>query len=176
MPSRFIADNDGKPLLSWRVHLLPYFGAQDLYQQFHLDEPWDSEHNKTLMEKIPDYFRDPRSQAPAGYTTYVAPFGGKEDSATIWDLEEGGFQNVTDGLSNTLLFMTVPDSAAVPWTKPDDIDLSKTDLPKLLAEFPAVFEAALADGSVQSISKFIDQDVLNAILTCAGGEVVNFPY
>jgi hypothetical protein len=176
MPPRYTADSDGKPLLSWRVHLLPYFGAQDLYQEFHLDEPWDSEHNKTLVEKIPDYFRDPRSQAPAGYTTYVAPFGGKEDSATIWDLEEGRFQNVTDGLSNTLLFMSVPDAAAVPWTKPDDLDLSKTDLPKLVAEFSTTFEAALADGSVRTFSKFVDQEILNAILTCAGGEVVDIGY
>jgi hypothetical protein len=30
---------DGKPLLSWRVALLPYLDQQALYEKFHLDEP-----------------------------------------------------------------------------------------------------------------------------------------
>ena len=32
----------GKPLLSWRVAILPYLEQQDLYNKFNLDEPWDS--------------------------------------------------------------------------------------------------------------------------------------
>ena len=32
-----IYDTEGKPLLSWRVQLLPYLGGQTLYDQFHLD-------------------------------------------------------------------------------------------------------------------------------------------
>lgn len=176
MPARFSTDDDDKPLLSWRVHMLPYYGEQQLYSEFHLDEPWDSEHNSKLIEKIPPYFRDPRSKAPAGHTTYVAPFGGEEETATIWDLEEGRFANVTDGLSNTILFISVPDSASVPWTKPDDIDISEVDLPKLLSEFRDVFEVAMADGSVRSVAKLIDEETLNALLSCAGGEAVDFPY
>src|SRR5260370_4929892 len=42
-------DKQGKPLLSWRVHLLPFIEQEDLYKEFHLDEPWDSEHNKQLI-------------------------------------------------------------------------------------------------------------------------------
>ena len=41
-----VRSNDGKPLLSWRVRLLPYLGHQALYNEFHRDEPWDSPHNK----------------------------------------------------------------------------------------------------------------------------------
>ena len=44
---------DGKPLLSWRVHILPYFEHNELYKQFRLNEPWDSPHNKTLIAKMP---------------------------------------------------------------------------------------------------------------------------
>ncbi len=51
-----------KPLLSWRVKILPYFGEQVLYDQFHLDEPWDSEHNKTLIPKMPAVFASPMKQ------------------------------------------------------------------------------------------------------------------
>src|SRR5262249_51180323 len=50
---------DGKPLLSWRVSLLPDLNEGDLYKQFHLAEPWDSPHNKTLLAKMPKVYRIP---------------------------------------------------------------------------------------------------------------------
>ena len=51
-----IRDKDGKPLLSWRVHILPYIEQENLYRQFKLDEPWDSEHNKKLVKSMPKVF------------------------------------------------------------------------------------------------------------------------
>ncbi len=38
-------DAQGQPHLSWRVYLLPYLDQGNLYERFHLDEPWDSPHN-----------------------------------------------------------------------------------------------------------------------------------
>ena len=68
-------DAEGKPLLSWRVHLLPYLDKQ-LYDQFHLDEPWDSEHNRTLIEKMPRVFRCPASKLGGqGRTSYLVAVG-----------------------------------------------------------------------------------------------------
>ena len=52
-PAQANYDQNGKPLLSWRVHILPYIDQQELYEQFRLDEPWNSSHNKKLIEKIP---------------------------------------------------------------------------------------------------------------------------
>src|SRR5689334_12922150 len=40
-----VTDKDGKPLLSWRVELLPYLEESALYKEFKRDQPWDSEHN-----------------------------------------------------------------------------------------------------------------------------------
>lgn len=37
-------DDDGNPLLSWRVAVLPFIEQQALYEKFRLDEPWNSEH------------------------------------------------------------------------------------------------------------------------------------
>ena len=45
-PPRAILDKNGKPLLSWRAQMLPNLEEIALYEQFHLDEPWDSQHNK----------------------------------------------------------------------------------------------------------------------------------
>ncbi|HEY7158442.1 MAG TPA: DUF1559 domain-containing protein, partial [Gemmataceae bacterium] len=52
-PPATIYDKDGKALLSWRVLLLPYLEQDDLFAQFHFDEPWDSKHNKPLLAKMP---------------------------------------------------------------------------------------------------------------------------
>ena len=51
-PPAYKADKDGKPLLSWRVLILPYLESNSLYEQFHLDEPWDSAH-KRLIAQMP---------------------------------------------------------------------------------------------------------------------------
>jgi hypothetical protein len=56
--------------LSWRVHLLQFLDPAevDLYEKFHLDEPWDSDHNKTLIAKMPNVFRSPAVTEP-GHTS-----------------------------------------------------------------------------------------------------------
>jgi hypothetical protein len=72
-PRRASFDAAGQPLLSWRVHLLPQLGQQTLYEQFHLDEPWDSEHNRTLIPKIPSIYRPPGMWLETGTTCYVVP-------------------------------------------------------------------------------------------------------
>ena len=56
-PPAAIYDANGKPLLSWRVLILPYLEQDSLYKQFHLAEPWDSPHNKrTLLAQVPPLF------------------------------------------------------------------------------------------------------------------------
>ena len=56
----------GKPLLSWRVRILPFLGQDALYRQFHLDEPWDSPHNRTLIDKMPAVYCLPISKSAGG--------------------------------------------------------------------------------------------------------------
>ena len=57
--------------LSWRVHILPYLNHNDLYQQFHMDEPWDSPHNKSLIDQMPAVFQSPASGGSSGKTSYL---------------------------------------------------------------------------------------------------------
>jgi RNA polymerase sigma factor (sigma-70 family) len=54
-----ITDKDGKPMLSWRVAILPYIEQDNLFKQFKLDEPWDSDHNKKLLALMPSTYRTP---------------------------------------------------------------------------------------------------------------------
>jgi len=74
LPAHANYSKDGKPLLSWRVHVLPYLDQVELYQKFHLNEPWDSKHNKQFISQIPEVFAVPGSAvAKQGRTGYVFP-------------------------------------------------------------------------------------------------------
>jgi hypothetical protein len=75
-PPQAIRSKEGKPLLSWRVALLPYLGENALYKEFRLNEPWDSAHNRPLVEKMPPSFASPHlgdALRAKGMTSYLAP-------------------------------------------------------------------------------------------------------
>lgn len=182
-PPQAIRGKDGKPLLSWRVAILPYLGQQPLYQQFHLDEPWDSEHNRPLVEKMPAVFASPNlgdALAAKGMTSYVVPLTRKpavavkpkadepapgaapaEVAETIFDHAEGSkISKITDGTSNTILVLEANPKSAVIWSKPDDLVIAeKSPLAALRGQPNAGFNAAFADGSVRFISESVDPKV-----------------
>jgi len=167
-PAQAIAQGDGNPLLSWRVAILPYLGEQALYDQFHLDEPWDSEHNIALLEQMPEFFRNPSNPSSAGMTTYLVPTG----KGVGLSSEGLKMQEITDGTANTLAVLDVDPQFGVPWTKPDDLDIRQNEvLDWLRAEGS---NAGFFDGSVRIIDLEIDTEVLEAMMTRAGGEVVSF--
>ena len=168
-PPRASKGKDGKPLLSWRVAMLPYLEQNALYQQFHLDEPWDSDHNIKLLDKMPATFKHPSYAGPEGHTVYLAPF--YED--TVWNLEKPRFVNITDGTSNTIALFEVDDAHAGPWTKPEDLDLNEMDLTECFRGVGS--NTGFFDGSVHYFPRSTDPAVLKAFVTSAGGEVVAYP-
>src|SRR4051812_8047194 len=48
----WISAPDGRPLLSWRVSMLPCLEEQALFTEFHLDEPWNSPANLPLLRRM----------------------------------------------------------------------------------------------------------------------------
>jgi hypothetical protein len=167
-----ITDKAGKPLLSWRVQILPYVEADELHKQFKLDEPWDSEHNKKLVAKMPKVFRSPRQAAALkDRTTYLAPLG----KGLMWDEPKGlKIGQIADGTSNTIALVEADDDRAVVWSKPEDITIDpKNPATGLLGHYGDGFQAAMADGSVRYFKKGIDPTNLWALFTRAGGEVVD---
>jgi hypothetical protein len=178
-PPRYNTDKDGKPLLSWRVHILPFIEQQRLYEQFRFDEPWDSEHNKQLIAQIPPVYRSPESAAAPGKTTYLT-IAAKDGIFQPPQANGNGervprttsFADVTDGTSNTAMVVEVKDEQAVIWTKPDDYEYPDQDPGKgLRVRERGMHLIGLADGSVQLLN-LAAQD-LKALFTRNGGEVVN---
>ncbi|MGA2258819.1 MAG: DUF1559 domain-containing protein [Thermoguttaceae bacterium] len=169
-PARANFDKQGKPLLSWRVHMLPYIEQDALYKQFHLDEPWDSDHNKKLIPLMPNLYANPSGVPRPGMANYLAVCG----KGLMFDGENGRkITEITDGTSRTIMVVEADDDHAVTWTKPEDWQFDPQHPTAGLGHaHPGGFNAAFADGSVHLISPSIDPKVFQAMLTIAGGELV----
>jgi prepilin-type processing-associated H-X9-DG protein len=175
-PPAFRAGKDGKPLLSWRVLILPYIDQKPLYDEFHLDEPWDSPHNKALIARMPAVFRSPAQSGPPGdgKTVYLVPRG----ASTMFPGAKGvALAEILDGTSNTIMVVEAAPDRAVEWTRPDDWDTGPGKVPTADFPFGAYSEGtnvAFADGAVRFLARTIDAKTLPHLLTRSGGEVVDF--
>ena len=170
MPARAIFDKNGKPLLSWRMMMLPEIEEGELYKQFHLDEPWDSEHNKPLIEKMPTAYMHPKFNKP-GMTVYQAVVG----KGCAFEGDQGlQLRSFTDGTSRTIMVVEVSPDHAVPWTKPDDWQYDVTNPMQGLGGLLAgdIVNCLFADCHVEGIAKSIDQNIFKALITRNGGEVI----
>lgn len=174
MPAHAIYSKDGKtPLLSWRVAILPYVEQDQLYRQFKLDEPWDSEHNKKLIPLMPRVYvaqNAPPTREP-GMTYYQVFVGGGapwERSSKQPSLP----RTFVDGTSNTI--MVAEAGEPVIWTKPDDLFYDpQKPLPKLGNIWNRLgFTVAMADGSVRLVAPTVTEKTLRAAITAAGQEIL----
>jgi len=159
---------DGTPLYSWRVLLLPYIEQDALYRDFHLDEPWDSEHNLRLLDRMPATYAPPsgkKSKLPPHHTVihvFVGPGTAFEGPGGVV------LKDFPDGVSSTLLLVEAGER--VPWTRPDEIAYAPDRPVQLKGLFKGGFRACLADGSVRFVRDTIGEEALRAAITRNGGE------
>ena len=169
LPAVAIYDKDDKALLSWRVTLLPYLDQKKLYDEFKLDEAWDSAHNKKLLAKMPKIYACPVGAAKANHTFYQV-FVGK---AAGFEGKKGlRFPAAfTDGTSNTILVVEAGED--VPWTKPADLVYEAgKKLPVVGGVFANGFHAVMADGGGLAFPKTLKPKTLEAYITRNGGEKI----
>ncbi len=167
-------DNQGKPLLSWRVLLLPYLEQQELYEEFRLDEPWDSPHNLALLERMPEVYKPVIPDKTEPFTTRLQVLVGP---GTPFEIPEGPhlIKDIPDGLSLTILVIEV--RLAVPWTKPADLPyLPDGPLPlfgcdpethrgRIMRETRDAFWCLLGDGSVKSLHSNVSETTIRRAIT-----------
>ncbi|MDP1560698.1 MAG: DUF1559 domain-containing protein [Pirellulaceae bacterium] len=168
-PARFKASPNGKPLLSWRVMILPYLDENELFNKFRLDEPWDSPHNLPLAAEMPTVFRD-RFVADPNRTCIVAAAA----KGAVFEGADGiRIRDITDGMSNTLMFVECDPSMAVVWTQPEDLRFdSENPSNGLGSRRDGGFIAAFCDGSTRIISASTDPSILRRLVLRADGEVI----
>ena len=181
---------DGRPLLSWRVHILPFIEEEKLYLLFRLDEPWDSPANLPLLSKMPRIYSHPkhRAQKPGTHTHYR----GFSNRGTVFERRDvpatqhlfvgpAGvlprpmplrpafrLHSIQDGLNNTIFVVEAAD--AMEWTKPDDLDAS-VEVPKLGGLWRGdKFNALFGDGDVRAMRIDISHAALAAMISHSGGD------
>jgi prepilin-type processing-associated H-X9-DG protein len=176
-PAAAITDGSGKRLLSWRVAILPQLGLQSLYDQFHLDESWDTPHNLALAALMPAIYACPalsaRDASQTGYEVVVGPKPELGSIGTMFEWDRGvEIREVLDGLSNTV--MVVETARSIIWTRPDDPTFHRDGpLPELGDSHPGGFHALFADGSARFLKNSIVAQILRSLMTRDGGEVLS---
>jgi hypothetical protein len=198
-----IYDKKGTALLSWRVALLPHLGEGELYKQFKLDEPWDSEHNQKLLDKIPEVYKSPiagKAEKPSltYYQVFVGPGAAFEPGKATsmppyppsgqhgtnpwprnWNpmIEKDGLPVISDfadGVANTLLLAEA--GTPVPWTKPADLSFEPGQrTPSIGGLFEGFVTVAWADGWVKQHKAPISEGELKKMITRKGGEALQSP-
>jgi prepilin-type processing-associated H-X9-DG protein len=159
-----IYSKDGKPLLSWRVAVLPELDQEELYKQFHLDEPWDSPNNKPLLAQMPKVYACPwihsinQARASGGGTYYQGIDGpgaifGKAGKRTFQEIENG------NGAKNTWLVVVAEEP--VPWTKPSDLPYGPNKpLPGIKKLPGGAYQVLFADGHVEMVPATISEEMI----------------
>ena len=186
-PPAFVLGPDGKPWHSWRVLLLPFLEEQPLAEKYRFDEPWNGPNNSKLLDQRPEVFAcrgfDSGPFVPKTDTTYVAVIGPE----TAWPSPASvGVKDFADGLSDTVFVVEVRD-AGIPWLAPDDLSFEEALLPPRGVKGRRVssihftegdpghggMNVLLGDGAVRFVNFDIAPEIWRALLTRAGGEVIN---
>jgi hypothetical protein len=169
-----VLDAKKKPLLSWRVQLLPYLEQDNLYKKFKLDEPWDSENNKKLIEELPKVYAPTRVKAAAGETFYRGFAGTNAATAGVFQPGQRiGLVAITDGTSNTIAVIDAGEPCV--WTQPgSDLDPDAKEFPKLGRMIDGdYFFCAMCDGSTKKVKREFDVKELRKFIGRNDGQVAN---
>ena len=82
-----------------------------------MDEPWDSDHNRALIPRMPAVFESPFAEVDPGFTTYLGVSGA--DGILVRpvpaDIRGTKLGDVRDGTSKTALVVDVADNQAIEW-------------------------------------------------------------
>jgi hypothetical protein len=158
-PRPAIYGKDGKPLLSWRVLILPYLDEEALFNQFSLTDSWDSESNRKLVDKMPTVYSPIGIGQKQGTPnrTYIQLFVGP---GTCFDYDKGyTAKQLLYGLGRTVF--AAEGSSLVPWTKPADIEFDKNKpLPKLGGFFKTGFHILVGDGTVRFVKHTFNEEIM----------------
>lgn len=168
LPPAYTVDEQGRPLHSWRTLILPFLEYSWLYEQIDLSKPWDDPVNAAFNETpIPFYSCPSTSISGTALTCYQLI---DDPRAIMYRSEYRRFDEVTDGLSNTLMVFECSEADAVPWMKPQDLTPSQFFNSNSPTNHPGGANAAFGDGSIRFLPQNLDSDAREAILTRDGAE------
>lgn len=121
-PPAYVTDENGKPLYSWRVLILPYLEQQTLYDEFDKTKAWDDPANIAISETMVSVFRSPSDEEVAeDGTSYVCIV----DKNSMFPVGSGRkMAEILDGTSNTIMVLEVKGFEGS-WAAPSDPTLKQ---------------------------------------------------
>jgi len=177
LPPAYIADDQGVPIHSWRVLILPFIEQHALYKAYRFDEPWDGPNNSKLANKMPSFFNVASEPFSEKFTNIVLVSG---EGTAFPGAETRSFHEIADGSKNTILLTEIGNSK-VPWMAPVDVDIETSSMrvndPATL-NISSVYwrrpHVVFADSiRAFAVPEDITPEQLKAFCTIAGGEEVS---
>jgi hypothetical protein len=164
LPPWALRGKDGRPLLSWRVAILPYLGedGEELYRQFRLDQPWDSPDNLSLLPRMPKEFGPRKGAKVEPHSTFYRVLVGPD-----WMFHDHESLGISIGNSSDRSAVVVVEaSQAVPWTKPAELEWPQGRLPpEFGGQFRGCFLALFGNGKVRALQLPMDPEALRRLMT-----------
>lgn len=175
-PPSMTRDENGKPLHSWRVLILPYLGpeAASLYKELNLSEPWDSPENSLAILKMPTVYQCPSDASVFGETSYMAVVG---PNTIINGVSSTRGEQITDNLHETLMVIETSGST-LNWMQPKDVniasmnELNGSNQGSARSEHPQGVNALMADGNVIRLDELTSGGDLRSMSTIDGNEYI----
>ncbi len=167
-PPAYVADENGRPMHSWRVLILPYMEQQALYDLYRFDEPWDSPNNRMVTNTALSIYRCPSAgQADPMETNYVMIVG---PETVAFENSAVSIADISDGASNTILVIETADSG-IRWAEPRDLNFGELNLQindgtgeGIRSRHSGGVNAAFCDGSVHFLNDSLDREILRRLI------------
>ncbi len=168
LPPAYIADENGKPMHSWRVLILPFIEQKALYDQYDFDEPWDGPNNRRLHDVMMPLFVDPNSpDDSAMYTNYVVITG---ERTMFPGAESVSLNGVTDPYGSTILVTTIGESDII-WCEPRDIEfdsmsfaINDPEFESISSDGPGPVPVLFGDGRVTQVQEGTPEEEIKSMI------------
>ena len=164
-----------KPMVSWRVLILPFLDEENLFQQYDLSKSWDAPENMQVTYQMPSVFRHPNAQSYAYDSDYYLIVGKNTMFPPTGPVDP---KTMLDSPNQTILVCEgKPTNLTGMWTEPVDMDFAKmsglingsqSDDPGQLMDNGAAM--ATVDGRPHFLPDTTPIATFNALVTPNGGE------